>query len=63
MGTSHSNDALMLIGGLELLRHAIRSVQPKEERRTTYTEREIYDYDTKQIITLRTRTVTLTERR
>ena len=37
MGTSHSNDALMLIGGLELLRHAIRSVQPKEE---TYIENE-----------------------
>ncbi|WP_027728631.1 hypothetical protein [Treponema sp. C6A8] len=66
MGTSDSLISLsgtdMLILGLEYLRRKAAAAREQTERKTTYTEREIYDYDTKKIITLRTRTVTLTER-
>ena len=62
MANNQISGTMMLIGGLELLRHAISARETKNERRTTYTEREIYDPNTQRIITLRTRSVTYTER-
>ena len=62
MSKHEISGSMMLIGGLEILRQVIKSSEPKNERRTTYTEREVYDPHTQRIITLRTRTVTYTER-
>ena len=62
MAKNQIDGTMMLIGGLELLRHAIRASQPKTERRTTYSEREVYDPRSQRVITLCTRSVTYTER-
>lgn len=47
----------MLLLGLEFMRHKAR----KPKRRVTVTERQIYDRNTQQIITLQTKTISVIE--